>query len=171
MHIVPATSLPSADTDDHDLLGRWHRERGFGSSPAGSSTSEWWIAPVNHDGRFEAYSYRYNKSVVIPVMGTGHEIIEVLETGDGLAKFRHYIVNPVGVRLSWMAVPKFDTVNQVRAVALRKKLKRLKMLPWHEEAKPEEAPEPVAQSAIVIAFPMHRIVRRVEHGKGVVVSG
>ena len=39
MRIDPATSVLSADTDDHDLLGRWQRERGFGSSPAGSSTS------------------------------------------------------------------------------------------------------------------------------------
>jgi hypothetical protein len=77
---------------------RWHRERGFGSSPAGSNTTEWWIAPVNHDGRFEAYSYRYNKSVVIPVTGTAHE--NVLETEVGLAKFRHYMVNPVGVGLA-----------------------------------------------------------------------
>jgi hypothetical protein len=161
--IAPATaSAAAADTNDHDLLGRWRRERGFGSSPAGSSTSEWWIAPVNHDGRFEAYSYRYNKSVVIPVTGTGHEIIDVLEIEDGLAKFRHYIVNPVGVRLSWLAVPKFETVNQVRAGALRKKLKRLKMLPWHEQAKPEEAP---AKSADIIAFPASRIVRRIEHGR------
>jgi hypothetical protein len=165
MRIDPATSMSSSvDTDDRDLLGHWHRERGFGSSPAGSSTSEWWIAPVNHDGRFEAYSYRFNKSVVIPVTGTGHEIIEVLETGDGLAKFRHYIVNPVGVRLSWLAVPKFETVNQVRAATLRKKLKRLNMLPWYEKAKPEEAPERDDRSADVIAFPSSRIVRRIEHG-------
>jgi hypothetical protein len=168
MSIVPAASLPCANTDDHDLLGHWQRERGFGSSPAGSSTSQWWIAPVNHDGRFEAYSYKHNKSVVIPVTATGHEIIDVLETNDGLVKFRHYIVNPVGVRLSWLAVPKFDTVNQIRAVALRKKLKRLKMLPWHEEASPEEAPTPIAHTADIIAFPTHRIVRRVEHGPGVV---
>jgi hypothetical protein len=164
MSIVSATSMSSGGTDDHDLLGRWHRERGFGSSPAGSSTSEWWIAPVNHDGRFEAYSYRYNKTCVIPVTGTGHEIIDVLEIEDGLARFRHYIVNPVGVRLSWMSVPKFESVNQVRAVALRKKLKRLKMLPWCEEAKP------VAHTADVIAFPTHRVVRRIEHGNGVVVK-
>jgi hypothetical protein len=170
MSIARETSLSSADTEDHDLLGRWARERGFGSSPAGSSTSEWWIAPVNHDGRFEAYSYRYNKSFGVPVTGTGHEIIDVLEIEDGLARFRHYIVNPVGVRLSWSSAPSFETVNQVRAVALRKKLKRLKMLPWHEEAKPEEAPEPVAQTADIIAFPAHRIVRRIEHGRGVVVN-
>ena len=125
---------------------------------------------MNHDGRFEAYTYRYNKSVVIPVTRTGHEIIEVLEIEDGLAKFRHYIVNPVGVRLSWLSVPKFETVDQVRAVWLRKKLKRLKMLPWHEQPEPEEAPEPVAQSADIITFPTHRIIRRVEHGPGVVVS-
>jgi hypothetical protein len=44
------------------------------------------------------------------------------------------------------------------------------MLPWREAAKPEEAPEPVAQSAHVIAFPMNRIVRRIEHGTRVVVN-
>ena len=48
------------------------------------------------------------------------------------------------------------------AGALRKKLKRLKMLPWHEQAKPEEAP---AKSADIIAFPASRIVRRIEHGR------
>ena len=111
-----------------------------------------------------------NKTCALKVTGTGHEIIEVLEVGDGLAKFRQYIVNPSGVRLSWLAVPKFETINEVRAVALRKKLKRLKMLPWHKEAKPEEAPEPVAKSADIISFPTHRIIRRVEHGPGVVVS-
>ena len=58
----------------------------------------------------------------------------------------------------------------MRAVALRKKLKRLKMLPWHKEAKLKEAPEPVAKSADMIAFPTHRIVSRIEHGPGVVVS-
>jgi hypothetical protein len=169
MSVVPATSMPSADTDDHDLLGRWQRERGFGSSPAGSSTSEWWIASVNHDGRLEAYSYKYSKSFVVPVTGTGHEIIDVLEIADGLARFRHYIVNPVGVRLSWSSAPRFETVNQVRAITLRKKLKRLKMLPWHEDAKPTEAPKPVAHTADIVAFPSSRIVRRIEHGAGVVV--
>jgi hypothetical protein len=38
------------------MLGRWHRERGFGPSPAGTSESAWWIARVKHDGRFEALS-------------------------------------------------------------------------------------------------------------------
>lgn len=54
--LIPATSMPF-DADDNDLLGRWHRERGFGSSPAGKSISKWWLAPINHDGRFEAYPY------------------------------------------------------------------------------------------------------------------
>jgi hypothetical protein len=166
---IPATSL-SGLPDDSDLLGCWHRERGFGSSPSGKSISQWWLAPVNHDGRFEVYSYRFNKTFALKVTGTGHEIIEVLETCDGLAKFRHYIVNPSGVRLSWLAVPKFETINDVRAATLRKKLKRLKMLPYHEQEKPEEAPEPVEHTADVIAFPTTRIVRRIEHGKGVVAS-
>jgi hypothetical protein len=39
------------------------------------------------------------------------------------------------------------------------------MLPWHEQAEPEQAPEPVATTADVIAFPNSRIVRRIEHGK------
>src|ERR1700722_20697522 len=133
MSIVPAASLPCANTDDHDLLGHWQRERGFGSSPAGSSTSQWWIAPVNHDGRFEAYSYKHNKSVVIPVTATGHEIIDVLETNDGLVKFRHYIVNPVGVRLSWLFGPEIDTHNQKQARALYKKNKNPKNVLWPAE--------------------------------------
>lgn len=69
-----------------------------------------------------------------------------------------------------MAVPKFETINELRAVTLRKKLKRLKMLPYHEQAKPEEASQPVAATADIIAFPTHRIVRSIEHGQGVVVA-
>jgi hypothetical protein len=71
-----------------EIIGRWFRERGFGPSPT-DTASDWWIAPVRHDGRFEAYSYRYNQMFVVPVTGTGYEIIDVLELSDGLVKFRH----------------------------------------------------------------------------------
>ena len=86
---------PCSVSDDSDLLGRWHRERGFGSSPAGSSTSNGgWRRSITMDGS-KPIRTGYNKTCRIPVTGTGHEIIEVLESADGLAKFRHYIVNPV----------------------------------------------------------------------------
>jgi hypothetical protein len=164
-NILPATaSAAPADTIDHDLPGCWARVRGFGASPTGSSVSEWWIAPINHDGRFEAFSYRLNKSVVVPVTGKGREIIDVLDVEDGLARYRHYIVNPAGVRLSWNSAPQFDTINQVRVSALRKKLKRLKMLPWHDEAK-LKPPAPAPHTAQIIPFPSSRIVRRIEFGQ------
>jgi hypothetical protein len=144
-----------------NLVGRWVRERGFGPSPI-ATASGWWLAPVSHDGRFEAYSYRHNMSFIVSVTGTGHEIIDVLEINDGLAKFRHYIVNPAGVRLSLLSVPKFETVNQVRDITLRKKLKRLRM--QREEARKTAvtAAVTVSHSANIIAFPASRIVRRAE---------
>jgi hypothetical protein len=87
------------------------------------------------------------------VTATGHEIIDVLEVEDGLAKFRHYIVNPVGVRVSWLAVPQYERVQQACEITLRKKLQRLRMQ-RHEETR-----EP-AVGANIIAFPASRIVRR-----------
>jgi hypothetical protein len=131
-----------------DLIGHWFRERGFGRSPTGTA-SGWWLAPVCHDVQFEAYSYRHNKTFVISVTATGREIIDVLEVADGLARFRHYIVNPVGVGLSWCSLDKqFEAVHQVREIALRKKLKRLRM-------RREET-----FSGNVIAFQVSKIVRR-----------
>lgn len=137
--------------DETNILGRWARERGFGPSPL-DTASRWWLAPVNHNGRFVVHPYYQERSFVIPVTATGHEIIDVLELEDGLAKFRHYIVNPAGVRLSWLAVPQYERIQQAREITLRKKLQRLCMRRYEEAREPE--------GANIIAFPASRIVRR-----------
>ena len=72
--------------DEINILGRWARERGFGPSPV-STASRWWLAPVNHDGRFIVHPYYQERSFVVPVTGTGHEIIDVLEIADMNAEF------------------------------------------------------------------------------------
>jgi hypothetical protein len=50
---LPIASNQELDSSaDYDLLGLWIRERGFGRS-----LDRWWLAPVNHDGKFTPNSY------------------------------------------------------------------------------------------------------------------
>jgi hypothetical protein len=158
-------SLPIASNQepdaDHDLLGLWIRERGFGRS-----LDRWWLAPVNHSGKFTPKSY-YSDPGEVTVSAFGREIIEVLNVADGLATYRHYVMNPVGVRLSWSAVPQIDAVEKKTAYKLRQTLKRLKMNREGEVAAQVEERRP--GPATVIPFPQSRIIRRIYHGRGVVV--
>lgn len=152
----------TTDTAADTLLGRWVRDRGFGPSPV-DTASGWWLAPVNYDEWFQAYSYKYNETFDIPVTAIGQEIIDVLDIEDGLAQFRHYIVNPVGVRLSWLKVPRYETIQQSREIMLRKKLQRLGMRRYvsrQDDHGDQSMVSPLYEGDNVIAFPASRIVRR-----------
>jgi hypothetical protein len=143
--------LTNQQTDqDADLLGRWVRERGFGRS-----IDRWWLAPVNHTGSFTPQSF-YADPGEVTVSAHGREILEVLDVTDGFVQYRHYVLNPAGVRVSWRVVPQIDDIETRTAYQLRKKLKRLKMQREEEPA----AQHPAASDANVIQFPAHRIVRR-----------
>ena len=114
---LPIASNQEPDSSaDHDLLGLWIRERGFGRS-----LDRWWLAPVNHDGKFTPNSY-FSDPGEVTVSAFGREIIEVPNATDGLATYRHYVMNPVGVRLSWSAIPQIDEVETRTAYKLRQTL-------------------------------------------------
>jgi hypothetical protein len=143
-----------------NITGRWIRQRGFGLGPFGE---KWWVAPLNRDkitpmGMDE-----------IPVIATGYEVIDVLEVTDGAARYRQYLVNPDGELVTVHFAPQYETIWSMPSGRLRGTIKRMKMT----QGAPAKAPsrtQAVPHTADIIAFPTHRIVRRIEHGRGVVVN-
>ena len=148
-----------------EIVGRWYRVRRFGIGPFGE---KWWVAPLNRDkitpmGMDE-----------IPVTANGIERIEVVDVTDGIASYRQYLVNPDGeiVRVSF--APQYGNIWTVPAGRLRGIIKRMKMA-RENTATTAEAPSrsraaTVTGDAEIIPFPTHRIIRRIEHGPGVVRS-
>jgi hypothetical protein len=144
------------------VLERWERERGFGPAPFGHST--WWLAPVRHAGAFVACDYE------IPVTASGNKIIEILDITAGIATYRQYVVNPVGVRVTYQ-VSQIEWRQTMAIGSLRGTLKRMKMVPASTGSTKVEPPvEPCHATAEIIEFPRGRIVRMVRHGEPVAVS-
>jgi hypothetical protein len=95
----------------------------------------------------------------IPVTTNGIEVIEVLDVADGTARYRHYLVNPDGELIRVSFASQYDTIWSVPYGRLRGMIKRMKMA---RERAVQVVPKP---SADTIAFPAHRIVRRIVSGK------
>jgi hypothetical protein len=145
-----------------DITGRWYRPRGFGLGPFGE---KWWVAPLNRD---KITPMGIDE---IPVTATGTEVIEILEVTDGAARYRQYLVNPDGELVTVHFAPQYDTIWSMPSGRLRGTIKHMKMgrkslVPRQIDATPKQQ----RHSAEIIPFPTHRIVRRVEHGRGVVRS-
>jgi hypothetical protein len=152
-----------APDQEQEIVGRWIRQRGFGLGLFGE---KWWVAPLNREkitpmGMDE-----------IPVIATGMEVIEVLEVADGAAQYRQYLVNPDGELVTVHFAPQYETIWSMPVGRLRGSIKRMKMTHGALAEVPSRSQAVVApHSADIIAFPAHRIVRRVEHGKGIVALG
>jgi hypothetical protein len=136
------------------ILGRWYRIRGFGLGPFGE---KWWVAALN-------------KAKITPmgmdeilVTAYGGEFIEVLDIEDGTALYRQYLTNSDGELVTVHFAPQYETIWSMPAGRLRGTIKRMKM-------ERERAVVQQRQTAEIIAFPASRIVRRIEHGRGVVVA-
>jgi|SoiMethySBSTD1v2_1073268.scaffolds.fasta_scaffold1311796_2 hypothetical protein len=150
-----------APDQEQEILGRWYRTRRFGLGPFGEN---WWVAPLNRDkispmGMDEIHA-----------TANGIERIEVLDVTDDIASYRQYLVNPDGdiVRVSF--APQYGNVSTMPVGRLRGIIKRMKMARENAEA-PSRAQDPtVRHTAQIIPFPAHRIVRRIEHGRGVVAG-
>jgi hypothetical protein len=80
---APIASTESDLNTDHELLGRWIRQRGFGRS-----LDRWWLAPVNHAGKFTPKSY-YSDPGEVTVSASCCKVIEVLNIIDGFATYQH----------------------------------------------------------------------------------
>jgi hypothetical protein len=140
---------------ESELAGRWYRVRGFGLGPFGE---KWWVAPLNKD---KITPFGMDE---IPVTASGLEFIEVLDVTDGTARYRRYLVNPDVELVRVSFAPQYETIWSKPAGQLHGTIKRMKL-------ERERAVKVVPQvRADIIAFPMHRIIRRIEHGKGIVVT-
>ena len=110
----------------------------------------------------------YSDPGEVTVSASGREVIEVVSVTDGIVSYRHFVTNPVGVRVCWKVIPQIDVIEKKSAYKFRQALKRLKMKREGELAAQVEEHRP--GPATVIQFPTSRIIRRISHGRGVVVQ-
>jgi hypothetical protein len=102
----------------------------------------------------------------------------VVSVTDGIVSYRHFVTNPVGVRVCWKVIPQIDVIEKKSAYKFRQTLKRLKMKREGELHQPETFDHALAAQveehrpgpATVIQFPTSRIIRRISHGRGIVVQ-
>jgi hypothetical protein len=144
--------------DEIELTGRWYRGRGFGLGPFGE---KWWVAGLNR-----RVITPTSIDVEIPVIAAGVEVIEVVEvTPDGTAHYRRYLINPDGELVTVSFAPQYDTIQSAPVGQLRGTIKRMKMTQESLVEFQIKVQQKQRRSAEIIQFPVHRIVRRIEHGR------
>jgi hypothetical protein len=62
---------------------------------------------VKHQGWFHQKYYGADLEVV----AAGQEVVKILDITDGIATYRRYILNPMGLRVLWDAVPQIESIR------------------------------------------------------------